>query len=223
MKVLIVDDEPTLLETVELKMRRDGYSTFTATTAEEAMGLFKRVRPDIILLDIMLPKRSGFDLCRVIRKDSQVPIIFLTARADEADRVQGLEMGADDYVVKPFNLSELAARVRAVLRRATGEPVLEKLEAGDLVIDPKAHQVTLAGEVVPLTPKEFALLAFLVRSPGQVFSRDVLLDRVWGKDAYVTARTVDVHIRWIRTRIEADANKPTRILTVRGIGYKFAG
>ncbi len=223
MKVLIVDDEETLLETVEMKMRRDGYSTFTATTAEEAMKLFRKVRPDIILLDIMLPKRSGFELCRAIRKDSQVPIIFLTARAEEDDRVQGLEMGADDYVVKPFNLAELGARVKAVLRRSSGEPILERIEIGNLDIDPRTHQAKIDGELIPLTPKEFALLLFFARSPGHVFSREVLLDRVWGRDAYVTARTVDVHVRWLRTRIEPNPDKPERIVTVRGVGYKFVG
>jgi DNA-binding response OmpR family regulator len=223
MKLLIVDDEPTIVETIELKMRKEGFTTFTADSAEEGMRLFRRVRPDLIILDIMLPNRSGFDLCRAVRKDADTPIIFVSARADELDRVKGLELGADDYVIKPFNLSELAARVKAVLRRASGEPTPETVESGNLRIDPRTHEAALSEKALNLSPKEFALLYFLVRHPGQVFSREVLLDRVWGRDAYVTARTVDVHIRWLRTHIEEDPNMPTRILTVRGVGYKFAG
>lgn len=221
MKLLIVDDEPAILETVETKLRREGFTTFVADSAEEGLRLFRRVRPDLIVLDIMLPNRSGYDLCRTIRKDSSTPILFISARADETDRVKGLELGADDYMVKPFNLSELAARVKAILRRATGETVQESIERGNLRIDPKSHEATLDGETLPLSPKEFALLHFFARHPGQVFSRETLLDRVWGRDAFVSARTVDVHVRWLRTRIEPDANNPVRLLTVRGVGYKF--
>lgn len=223
MKLLIVDDEPTILETVENKMRKEGFSTFTADSAEEGMRLFRRIKPDLIILDIMLPQRSGYDFCRAIRRDSQTPIIFLSAKSDEADRIKGLELGADDYVVKPFNLSELSARVKAILRRATGEPVKEVVEKGNLRIDPRSHEAWLDGKPLIVSPKEFALLYFLVRNTGQVFTRDALLDRVWGRDAFVSARTVDVHIRWLRTRIEPDANNPVRLITVRGVGYKFIG
>lgn len=223
MKLLIVDDEPTILETVENKMRKEGFSTFTADSAEEGMRLFRRIKPDLIILDIMLPQRSGYDFCRAIRRDSQTPIIFVSARSDEADRIKGLELGADDYVVKPFNLSELSARVKAILRRATGEPVKEVVEKGNLRIDPRSHEAWLDGKPLIVSPKEFALLYFLVRNTGQVFTRDALLDRVWGRDAFVSARTVDVHIRWLRTRIEPDANNPVRLITVRGVGYKFIG
>lgn len=223
MKLLIVDDEPTILETVETKMRREGYTTFTAETAEEGMRLFRRVKPDLVILDIMLPQRSGLDFCRAVRRDSQTPIIFISARAGEEDRVRGLDLGADDYVVKPFNLAELAARVKAVLRRTSGDTPQERIERGNLVIDPLAHLCTLDGRNVDLSPKEFGLLYFLARHPGQVFSRETLLDRVWGRDAYVTERTVDVHIRWLRTRIEAAPERPERLLTVRGVGYKFQG
>ncbi|MCC7434825.1 MAG: response regulator transcription factor [Methanoregulaceae archaeon] len=223
MKVLIVDDEPTILETVEHKLRKEGYSTFTADSAEEGMRLFRRVKPDLILLDIMLPQRSGTDLCKAVRRDSTTPIIFISAKADEADRIKGLEIGADDYITKPFNLSEVAARVKAVLRRATGEAPREVVERGNLMIDPRSHEATLDDKPLTLSPKEFGLLYFLARHSGQVFSRDVLLDRVWGRDAYVSARTVDVHVRWLRTHIEEDPNRPTRLLTVRGVGYKFAG
>ena len=223
MKLLIVDDEPAILETVETKLRREGFSTFTADSAEEGLRLFRRVRPDLVILDIMLPGRSGFDLCRTIRKDSATPILFVSARADEADRVKGLELGADDYMVKPFNLSELAARVKAILRRSTGEAVQEIIERGNLRIDARSHEATLDGEMLSLSPKEFALLSFFAKNPGQVFSREALLDRVWGRDAFVSARTVDVHVRWLRTRIERDPNNPVRLLTLRGVGYKFVG
>ncbi len=223
MKVLIIDDEPTIVETVEAKFRKEGFSTFAADSAEEGMRLFRRVKPDLIILDIMLPQRSGFDFCRAVRRDSSTPIIFVSARADESDRVKGLELGADDYVVKPFNLSELVARVKAILRRATGEPVKEVIERGNLKIDPRSHEVWLNGQIESFSPKEFALLYFLARNVGQVFPRETLLDRVWGRDAFVTVRTVDVHIRWLRTRIEDDAQNPVRIITVRGIGYKFVG
>ena len=223
MKLLIIDDEPTILETVEGKFRREGYTTFTASSAEDGMRLYKRIKPDLIILDIMLPQRSGYEFCRAVRKDSTTPIIFLSARTDEADRVKGLELGADDYVTKPFNLAELAARVKAILRRATGEAVREVVEHGNLRIDPRSHEAMLDGKPLDLSPKEFALLYFMARHPGQVFSREMLLDRVWGRDAFVSDRTVDVHMRWLRVRIEADPNHPVRLLTVRGIGYKFVG
>lgn len=221
MKLLLIDDEPTLVETVQTKLRKEGYTVFTAGTAEDGMRLFRQVKPDLLLLDVMLPNRSGFDLCRAIRRDSNVPIIFLTARASEADRVAGLELGGDDYVVKPFDLAELAARVKAVLRRSTGESPPEVVEIGNLRIDPRTHEATREGAPVPLSPKEFALLYFLARNRGQVFSRDALLDRVWGHDAFVSSRTIDVHVRWIRERIEADPSKPAFLVTVRGVGYKF--
>jgi DNA-binding response OmpR family regulator len=222
-KVLIVDDETTILETIDLKLRKEGFTTFTAETAEDGMRLFRRVRPDLVVLDIMLPNRSGYDFCQAVRRDHNTPIIFLSARASDADRVKGLDLGADDYVTKPFNLAELAARVKAVLRRAAGEQPKEAVESGNLSIDPRTHEAKLDEKELSLSPKEFALLYFMVKNPGQVFSREQLLDRVWGADAYVNARTVDVHVRWLRTHIEEDANEPRRIVTVRGVGYKFAG
>jgi DNA-binding response OmpR family regulator len=221
MKVLVVDDEETILETVENKLRKEGYSVFTAGNAEEGMRLFKLVKPDIAVLDVMLPQRSGFDMCRAIRKDSNVPVIFVTARSSEEDRVSGLELGADDYLVKPFSLAELAARIKSVMRRSSGETPHEIIEADRLRIDPRTHEVWINGEPASLSPKEFSLLYFLARNKGQVFSREVLLDRVWGQDAYVSSRTVDVHVRWLRERIEEYAGKPQRLVTVRGVGYKF--
>lgn len=221
MKVLVVDDEQAILETVSAKLVKEGYRVLTAASAEDAVRLYRQQRPDLLLLDVMLPTRSGFDLARVVRRESKVPIIFMTARAGEGDRLAGFEMGADDYVVKPFNLGELAARVKAVLRRSGRDPSLDAIQTGDLLIEPKTHQASLAGVPLDLSPKEFALLKFLAQNPGQVFSRETLLDRVWGTDAFVIARTVDVHVRWLRERIEKDPSNPQRLLTVRGVGYKL--
>jgi DNA-binding response OmpR family regulator len=222
MKILVVDDESTILETVEHKLRKEGHTVFTAESAEEGMRVYRLVKPDLMLLDVMLPGRSGFDFAQAVRRDSQVPIIFLTARSAEKDRVEGLELGGDDYIVKPFSLAEMAARVKSVLRRSrNGESPAEVVESGDLRIDPRTHTAMLAGREVTLSPKEFALLHFLASHPGQVFSRDTLLDRVWGQDAYVSARTVDVHVRWLREHVESEPSKPVRLLTVRGVGYKF--
>jgi DNA-binding response OmpR family regulator len=223
MKLLIIDDEPAILETVETKMRREGYTTFTAESAEDGMHLFRRIKPDLVILDIMLPRRSGLDFCRAVRKENTTPIIMISAKSEEEDRVKGLELGADDYVVKPFSLSELTARVKAVLRRSRSEAIPQVIEIENLKMDPSRHEALLGGKVLDLSPKEFALLYFLARHPGQVFTRETLLDRVWGQDAYVAARTVDVHMRWLRTHVEVDADHPTRLLTVRGVGYKFAG
>ena len=223
MKILVVDDEPSIVETVEHKLRKEGYTTFTADSAEEAIRLFRKVKPDLLVLDIMLPERSGLDLCKAIRKEHTTPIIFLTARSDEQDRVRGFEFGADDYVVKPFNLGELAARIKAVLRRSSVDQPLEVVESGNLRIDPKTHQAWLNEQPLGLSPKEFGLLYFLMRNREQVFSREQLLDRIWGKDAFVSERTVDVHVRWLRMRIEPDPENPSRLLTIRGVGYRFAG
>jgi DNA-binding response OmpR family regulator len=223
MTILIIDDEPAITETLEAKFRREGFITFTAESAEDGMRLFKKIKPDIVILDIMLPNRSGHDFCRAVRKENQTPIIFVSARASEEDRIAGLEMGADDYVVKPFNMSELVARVRAILRRATCEAAPDLIERGNLKIDPRTHEAFIDGKFTTFSPKEFALLLFLAKNAGQVFTRETLLDRVWGKDAYVTSRTVDVHIRWLRMRLEKDQNAPERIITIRGIGYKFVG
>jgi DNA-binding response OmpR family regulator len=222
MKILVVDDESTILETVEHKLRKEGHTVFTAPTAEEGMRVYKLVKPDLLLLDVMLPGRSGFEFAQIVRRDSQVPIIFLTARTAERDRVEGLELGGDDYIVKPFSLAEMAARVKSVLRRSrTGEASVDVVESGNLRIDPRTHVATVESREVALSPKEFALLHFLASHPGQVFTRDTLLDRVWGQDAYVSSRTVDVHVRWLREHIEPEPSQPVRLLTVRGVGYKF--
>jgi len=223
MKILVVDDEPTILETVQHKLRREGHTVFTAPSAEEGMRLVRMAKPDLLILDVMLPQRSGFELARAIRKDSSVPIIFLTAKSSEEDRVQGFDLGGDDYVLKPFSLAELSARVRSVLRRAGSDMPSQMVESGDLKVDPQTHSAWLAANQLNLTPREFALLHFFVRNAGQVFSRETLLDRVWGQDVYVSSRTVDVHVRWLRERIEEIPARPKRLLTIRGVGYKFAG
>lgn len=226
-RVLVIEDEKDLSTVIAYNLRADGLEVVVCDTGEAGIREATSRRFDLVVLDLMLPDMSGLDVCRKIKAGSAtkgIPILIASARGEEVDRVVGLELGADDYVVKPFNLAELAARVRALLRRSSGgtEP-LRVVESGNLRIDPKTHEVTLDGKALSLSPKEFALLHFLAQNPGQVFSRDTLLDRVWGLDAYVNSRTVDVHIHWLRERIEPDPSKPTRLITLRGIGYKFAG
>lgn len=222
MRILVVDDEPTLLEAVSKKLVRDGYQVSQATTAEDGWRRFRDQKPDLILLDVMLPGRSGFDLARTIRQESKVPILFLSARSMDTDRLRGFEVGGDDYITKPFNLAELSARVKAVLRRTEPAANATQITSGNLTVDLDRHEALLDGNPLPLAPKEFALLHFLMSNPGKVFTRDVLLDRVWGLDAFVSPRTVDVHIRWLRKHIEKDDQNPERIQTVRGVGYRFA-
>lgn len=223
MKVLVVDDEAPIVEVICYNLRKEGYQTCSAGDAETCIDVAKTERPDLIILDVMLPAASGLDVCRVLRRNSNVPIIMLTAKADETDRVVGLELGADDYVTKPFSVRELMARVKAVLRRTQTIEVPGGgiVRVGPLTIDPVRYEVTVDGQRVNLSPKEFDLLKFLATHAGQVFSRQALLDRVWGADAYVEDRTVDVHIRWLREKVEAIPSKPDRLLTVRGVGYKF--
>ncbi|MCS6776232.1 MAG: response regulator [Chloroherpetonaceae bacterium] len=225
MKVLVVDDELPIVEAVSYNLKKEGYEVLTAGDAEQCLEVARRDAPDLVLLDVMLPSASGFDVCRMLRKQSNIPIIMLTARADETDRVVGLELGADDYVTKPFNMRELMARVKSVLRRTTAQDVhllaQTPIQSGNLLIDPARYEVRVNDRVVPMSPKEFELLRFLVTHPGQVFTRQVLLDRVWGAEAYVEERTVDVHVRWLREKIEANPSQPTRLVTIRGVGYKF--
>jgi two-component system alkaline phosphatase synthesis response regulator PhoP len=222
MKVLVVDDEMPIVEVIAYNLRKEGYQTRTAHDAEQCMDIVRSEKPDLIILDVMLPSASGFDVCRALRRQSDVPIIMLTARAEETDRIVGLELGADDYITKPFSTRELMARVKAVLRRnVSQEPPAEVVEVGNLVIDPQRYEILVNGVRVDFSPKEFELLRFLATHPGQVFTRQALLDRVWGTDAYVEDRTVDVHIRWLREKIEANPSHPERLLTVRGVGYKY--
>ncbi len=225
MKVLVVDDEIPILDAVAYNLRKEGFQPLTAEDAEQCMRLAKSEKPELIILDVMLPSASGFDICKRIRSESHTPIIMLTARADETDRVVGLELGADDYVTKPFSMRELMARVKTVLRRSnaiTGN-IEEVIDIGGIHIDSNRYEVSVNGDPVSLSPKEFDLLKFLARHHDQVFTRQSLLDSVWGPAAFVEDRTVDVHIRWLREKIEADPSQPRLLITVRGIGYKFCG
>lgn len=237
-RVLIVEDELSLRETLAYSLERDGYEVLTAADGLDALKVARSQRPDLILLDVMLPGMNGIEVCRTLRREMNVPILMLTARAEEIDRVVGLEVGADDYVTKPFGMRELLARVRALLRRArmqspapetppeTTEDTVERhrnLVLGDLVIDIDRREVLLRGESVSLRPKEYELLLFLARNQGIVLSRDLILERVWDWNYSGDSRTVDVHIRWLREKLEDDPSNPQRILTVRGIGYRFEG
>ncbi|GDX41187.1 DNA-binding response regulator [Armatimonadota bacterium] len=225
MKILVVDDEQPIVEAISYNLKKEGYTVQVAYDAEQCLNTVREDRPDLIILDVMLPSASGFDVCRLLRKQGNIPIIMLTARAEETDKVVGLELGADDYVTKPFSMRELLARVKSVLRRTGSNEEInasaERLQSGNLTIDMARHEVKLGDDVVGLSPKEFELLRFLASNPGLVFSRQTLLDRVWGAEAYVEERTVDVHIRWLREKVEVAPSQPARILTVRGIGYKF--
>jgi DNA-binding response OmpR family regulator len=221
--ILVVDDEPTLRETLAEALDADGFRVITAADGREALAQFREHHPELVVLDLMLPELSGVEVCRILRQESGVPILMLTAKTSEIDKVLGLELGADDYVTKPFSLRELTARIRALLRR-TEQPVAEgpaTVSLGDLTVDLAGHRLLRDGSPVPLKPKVFELLAFLLRNPGQVFSREQLLERVWGYDYAGETRTVDVHVHWLRTAIEAEPAAPTLIQTVRGVGYVF--
>ena len=220
--ILVIEDEVRIARLIRDYLQNVGYRVLVAHRGDEGLALARTERPDLIVLDLMLPRLDGLDLCRAIRRDSQVPIIMLTARSEEADKLVGLELGADDYVTKPFSPRELVARVRAVLRRARGgEAEPEVLRHQDLVLDVARHEVTVAGRPVDLTPTEFALLAALLRAPGRVFSRLQLLDLVQG-DAYEGyERTIDAHIKNLRQKIEPDPKNPRYVATVYGVGYKL--
>jgi DNA-binding response OmpR family regulator len=222
-KILVVEDEATLRDTLALNLRAEGFDVVTAPDGEAGLQLAREQTPDLLILDLMLPKLDGLSLCRILRRTSEVPILMLTARGTEMDRIAGLETGADDYVVKPFSLGELVARVRALLRRVHSERPASttQLQSGNLTLDLLTRRVTLGSLVLKLTQKEFDLLAELMRNQGAVLSRDLLLTHVWGYDYVGDSHTVDVHIRWLREKIEADPSAPQRITTVRGIGYRF--
>ncbi len=227
-KILIVEDEETLLEALRYNLEKEGYTVVTAVDGVQALNSARADSPDLIILDIMLPQLDGFEVCRILRKGMSVPILMLTAKDEEIDKVLGLELGADDYMVKPFSMHELKARIKAILRRAAAQSEPEGhedavLQLGDLTIDPGRHEVTRNEAIVSLTRKEFDLLVFLARNKGRVFSREHLLERVWGYDYFGDTRTVDVHIRWLREKIEFEPSKPRRLITVRGTGYKIEG
>jgi DNA-binding response OmpR family regulator len=223
--ILVVDDEPTQREMLAEALEAEGFTIVTAADGRAALLKFREARPDLVLLDLMLPEMSGIEVCRIIRAESGVPILMLTAKNSELDKVVGLELGADDYVTKPFSLRELIARVRAQFRRteqqAAGGALPNLVDVGSVQVDLAGHRLLRDGVTVPLKPKAFELLAFLVRNPGQVFTRDQLLEHVWGYDYAGETRTVDVHVHWLRSRIEDDPANPEFLHTVRGTGYVF--
>lgn len=228
-KILVVDDEPTLIETVGYNLRKAGYLVCSATDGPGGLAAARREQPDLVILDLMLPGMDGLDVCRHLRRESAVPVLMLSALGEEVDKVVGLELGADDYLTKPFSMRELLARVKALLRRvellraeAPGEPA-RVLTAGNLTVDLDQHRAAVGSRPLTLKPKEFDLLAHLVRSPGRVHTRDSLLQQVWGYEYAGDTRTVDVHIRWLREKIETDPSNPKRIETVRGVGYRLVG
>ncbi|MDA0770625.1 MAG: DNA-binding response regulator [SAR202 cluster bacterium Casp-Chloro-G4] len=226
--VLVVEDEENILEALRYSLEREGHTVYTAVDGEEGLNLARRIDPDLVILDVMLPKMDGFEICRILRGETDVPIIMLTARGEEIDRIVGLELGADDYVTKPFSTREFMVRVRNMLRRArlsdnvesssAGE---ENLVAGNLEVDLTSHVVRLDGVAVDMKPREFDLLALLVKNSGRAYSRDQILQQLWGHDYYGDTRTVDVHVHWLREKIEPQPSKPQRLVTIRGVGYRF--
>ena len=219
--ILLVEDDATLRHTLALNLRAEGHRVLEAEDGETGLAAARGETPDLVVLDVMLPRLDGLTVCRLLRRESAVPIILLTARGAEADKIIGLETGADDYIVKPFSLGEFLARVRAALRRGAAAPPADVLTSGDLRLDLAARRVARAGRAIALAPREFDLLALLMRHRGAVMSRDLLLARVWGDDFVGDARTVDVHIRWLRQKLEQDPSQPVLIQTVRGVGYRF--
>ena len=222
-RIVLVDDDANLRHTLGYALRQEGFEVFAAEDGERGLEAFHQSRPDVVLLDVMLPNLDGFEVCRRIRKESDVPILMLTARDTELDKVVGLELGADDYLAKPFSTRELVARVRALLRRTRqpAAPVGERLESAGLLLDAVRHRVTLEGREISLKPKEFDLLAFFMAHPGQVFGREQLLASVWGYDFAGDSRTVDTHVKTLREKLDDDAEHPLWIDTVRGVGYRF--
>ena len=224
--ILVVDDEESYRDALSVALEREGFHVETAADGPEAIAQFDRFHPALVLLDVMLPRMSGVDVCRELRTRSQVPIIMVTARNSEIDAVVGLEVGADDYITKPFRLRELVARVRAALRRAPrpgGDPgeAEEMIEVGTIRVDVARHEVVVHGELVPLPLKEFELLEFLMLNAGRVLTRDVLIDRIWGPNYFGDTKTLDVHVKRLRSKIEDDPGHPERLVTVRGVGYRF--
>ena len=223
--VLIVEDEESFVEALVVGLKREGFLVKVARDGAEALQLFDLVRPDLVLLDVMLPKVSGIDVCREIRSKSRVPIIMVTAKGSEIDTVVGLEVGADDYVTKPYRLRELVARMRAALRRAPrvdeGGQSTDALEVGDVRLDPERHEVYLKGDSLQLPLKEFELLELLLANAGRVLTRETLIDRIWGPHYVGDTKTLDVHVKRLRSKIEDDPSAPKRITTIRGLGYKF--
>lgn len=229
-RVLVVEDDAAIREALTYNLTREGYEVDAVSDGAAAVAAVRKAAPHLVVLDLMLPEMDGFDVTRTLRKESNVPILMLTARDDEIDRVLGLELGADDYLTKPFSMRELLARVKAMLRRvqmehsdAQSSTAAQQLTSGNLAFDETRHEVTLDGKVLDLKPKEYELLLFLMQNRGRAYTREQLLEKVWGWEFSGGSRTVDVHVRWLRARIEADADSPQRIITVRGVGYRFEG
>jgi two-component system response regulator RegX3 len=223
--VLLVEDEESFVEALTIGLRREGFRVQVARDGAQALEVFDAVQPDLVLLDVMLPKLSGIDVCRQLRKRTQVPIIMVTAKGAEIDTVVGLEVGADDYITKPYRMRELVARMRAVLRRVPRERGLvvtgDALEVGDVRLDPDRHEVVIRGQQVQLPLKEFELLELLLANAGRVLTRETLIDRVWGADYVGDTKTLDVHVKRLRSKVEEDPANPARIITIRGLGYKY--
>lgn len=222
--VLVVEDEESFIEALSLGLSREGFRVQVARDGADAIELFDAVRPDVVLLDVMLPRISGIDVCRELRKRSRVPIIMVTAKGSEIDTVVGLEVGADDYVTKPYRIRELVARMRAVMRRAEDREedlTHDAMSVGDISLDPERHEVRIRGQLTPLPLKEFELLHVLLANAGRVMTREQLIDRVWGSDYVGDTKTLDVHIKRLRAKVEHDPSAPERIVTIRGLGYKF--
>jgi two-component system, OmpR family, response regulator RegX3 len=223
-RVLIVEDEPSLAESIEYTLEREGFRPIVASDGTVAIERFRAERPSLVLLDLMLPSLSGLDVCRIIRAESTVPIVILTAKGAESDKVAGLELGADDYVTKPFSMRELISRVRAQLRRAgmgAGDGEVELLSGGPVVMDVPRHEVRVSGTLITLPPKEFELLEVFLERKGRLLTRDFLIEDVWGADYYGDTRTLDVHVKRLRQKIEPDPHHPEHLVTVRGLGYRF--
>jgi two-component system response regulator RegX3 len=221
--ILLVEDEASLAESIRYNLEREGFAVAVATDGRAGLERFRSAEPALVILDLMLPEMSGLDLCRRIRETSSVPIIVLTAKDSEADKVAGLELGADDYVTKPFSMRELVSRVRAQLRRAAMGTPAERLvlAGGPVVLDPERHEARVRGELVALPPKEFALLQLLLERKGRLLTRRFLLEEVWGPDYFGDTKTLDVHVKRLRQKIEEDPHRPRHIVTVRSLGYKF--
>jgi len=225
--ILVVEDEDSFIDALTVGLAREGFRVQVARDGAQALDIFDAVRPDLVLLDVMLPKVSGIDVCRELRRRSKVPIIMVTAKGAEIDTVVGLEVGADDYVTKPYRLRELVARMRAVLRRSPGDEEVsaagsQRLVVGEVRLDPERHEVVIRGDDVALPLKEFELLALLLENAGRVLTRDTLIDRIWGHDYVGDTKTLDVHIKRLRTKVETDPSHPVHIVTIRGLGYKYA-
>jgi two-component system, OmpR family, response regulator len=227
-KVMVVEDDQTLRQVIEYNLKKEGYAIVSAADGMQAIEIARAEKPDYLILDIMLPRMSGYEVCRILRNEMTIPILMLTAKGEETDKVVGLDVGADDYMTKPFSMRELLARVRAGLRRmemvkpdTAKDEASQIIQASGIQIDLSRHTVLNAGESVDLNPKEFDLLVFLIRHRSQVFNREVLLAQVWGYDYAGDNRTVDVHMRWLRQKMEVDPDNPQHLITVRGVGYKF--